>query len=154
MDVHQVLQQLTAAALSPARKRETVSRLARLRREIARIQKKNAALYQDYKEGLLTKEEYLFGKDAYQEEVTQLEQEIGKMENRENEINETEALERKWLGLLDQYRNRETVTEAMVRDFVEAISVQEDGSLSITFKYRNEFEEVLRRCDALRKKVA
>ncbi len=154
LDAHQVLQQLTAAALSPARKRETVSRLARLRREIARIQKKNAAHYQDYKEGLLTKEEYLFGKDAYQEEVNQLEQEIGKMENRQNEISETEALERKWLGLLDRHQNREIVTEEMVRDFVVAISVQEDGSLSITFKYRNEFEEVLRRCDVLRKEVA
>lgn len=76
------------------------------------------------------------------------------MENRQNEINETEALERKWLDLLDRHQNREAITEEMVRDFVEAITVQEDGSLSITFKYRNEFEEVLRRCDALRKEVA
>ena len=62
--------------------------------------------------------------------------------------------ERKWMKLIDRYYHAKNLTKDMVKAFVKEIKLCDDNSISIEFRYMNEFEELLKECERIRKEVA
>lgn len=58
------------------------------------------------------------------------------------------------MKLIDQYYHAKNLTKDMVKAFVKEIQLYDDNSISVEFRYRNEFEELLRECEKIRKEVA
>ena len=93
------------------------------------------SLYKDYKEGILTKEEYLEYKKDYAKEVNLISGQIAFMEEAANVKNDENH---EWVDMLVKYKNikaldRETIAEAL--DKIVVTGRESDINIDIKFKF-------------------
>ena len=121
-------------------KASAAARLKALRSQIA-------ALYLDWKDGLLTAEEYRMLKEAVQAQIAGLARDEPESEDRL-------TCSRKWAGIVEAYSDAAGLSEGLLHACVERIRVHADGSLDITFNYAQEFTELLETAERLKQEVA
>ena len=154
LDTQRVLHQLTAMEKEKAKQAIPFGRLQKLQAEITRKRKMIASLYVDFKDGILSQDEYLYAKETYQSELEKIEQEERELKSVHEKADSINVGERKWMKLIDQYYNAESLTKDMVKAFVKEVKLYDDNSISIEFRYRNEFEELMQECERIRREVA
>lgn len=154
MDTQKVLQQLITLERKKRERNNPSGRIEEIRREIEKRKKLSTAIYTDYKEGLLTQDEYLYAKKKYQDELESLEQELSALQGIDVKAASASFGEKHWQSLIDRYYGASALTGDMVRAMVREITIHADNSISVKFLYMNEFEELIRECERLRKEVA
>lgn len=154
LDTQRALQSLiaiekeTAVQISPPR------RMQELQAEIDTKKNSTATLYTDFKEGLLTQDEYLYAKEQYSADIDTLERELAELKSVHAKAQEVSTGERKWDRLITKYYHAKSLSKTMVKAFVKEIKLYADSSILIEFRYMVEFEELLRECERIRKEVA
>ena len=108
----------------------------------------------DYKEGVLSKEEYLYAKKTYQDETERLKQELSEMNRVRDNTKKIADGKQKWAKLVKKYYNARTVSAEMVRAMIKGITLHGDNSISIEFLYMDELEQIMETCAKLRNGVA
>ena len=111
------------------------SELHKIRQEIKRKQGYALALYEDYKSGLLTKEECVLAREKYQREIAELNGKAMMLESREDRASRVLEKAKSWAKMFEQHRNAEHITKELVDAFVDRIQVSADGSIRITFLF-------------------
>lgn len=154
MDAQKVLQRLIALEREKAKKEAPNTRVQDLQKEIEKRRNLSTALYTDYKDGLLTQDEYLYAKKKYQDELATLEHELSELQKIQTKTASTSFGERHWQRLIDQYYSATKLSGEMVSAMVKEIKLHADNSITVEFRYMNEFEELLCECERLRKEVA
>ena len=114
----------------------------------------SAALYTDYKEGLLGKEEYVYAKKKYQQSIDQLEQELRELQVIKENTIERSMGEKHWAKIIADFSKAQSVTRSMVEAMVEEIFLNSDNEVSIKFNYVNEFDEIMQECKRIEEVVA
>lgn len=119
-------------------------------RELAQrlAKKKNlfASLYTDFKDGLLTADEYKYSRAVYHEEIAEIESELERLQNPDPELRELSDEGARWIALARQYANAEDLTTGLVDALVAEIRVRMDGSLDIAFRFTDTFEALREKC--------
>ncbi len=154
LDTQRVLHQLTAMEKEKAKQAIPFGRLQKLQAEIAGKRNMIVSLYVDFKDGILSHDEYLYAKKTYQSELEKIEQEERELKSVHEKADSISEGERKWMKLIDQYYNAESLTKDMVKAFVKEVKLYDDNSISIEFRYMNEFEELMKECERIRREVA
>lgn len=96
--------------------------------------------YQNYMDELITKEEYLSYTREYDADIVRLQE---RLERVNKEMAEQEALEvqyDKWVEEFKNYINIDELTREVVLELIDKIEVNEDGSISIFYKFSNPYE--------------
>lgn len=154
LDIQKLLQNLDTLQKEKVHRDKIADRLQQLQNDMEKKQRISASLYTDYKNGLLAQEEYIYAKETYQTEIRKLEQEADEIRKiRKKEAAADKGKER-WEKLVKAYIHTEGITKDMVEAFIEEIRLFSDNSISIEFKYKDEFEEMLRKCQRDGKEVA
>lgn len=154
LNTQKILQRLIAMEKEKSKKAAPATRIREVQSEIDRHRNLCTSLYMDLKEGILSQDEYFYAKQKYTEELDRLEKELAELKSIRIKSEKTSAGEKKWAQLIKQYYHAKNLTSAMVQAMVEEIKLYADNSISISFKYMNEFEELMRECERLRKEVA
>ena len=154
LDTQRVLHQLIALEKEKVKRDIPSSQLQKLQAEIAKKRNMTASLYTDYRDGVLSQDEYLYAKETYQAELEQMEREERELRSMREKAASVSEGERKWVKLIDRYYHAKNLTKDMVKAFVKEIKLCDDNSISIEFRYMNEFEELLKECERIRKEVA
>lgn len=156
MDAHQVLETLlrtkaqSQAPQSPAVKND----LDELQKEYKRKRGLFTSLYTDYREGILTKEEFAFAKSKYQSELTVLEQRIAEADGAPKHVEPLVPAAQQWMPRIKRYRSADRVTSELVETFIEEIRVASDDAISIRFSFENQYAALLDACARLQTEVA
>lgn len=154
LDTQKTLLGLIALEKEKAKHSVPANRVKELQDKLDQKKKLFSRLYIDFKDGILTQQEYLLARDVYQKEIAAYESELQELQAIKTKTWVTETGARKWNRLISRYYKAETVTEEMVEAMVDEIRVNTDGSLDIRFKYMPEFEEMFKECERIRKEVA
>lgn len=154
LDTKKTLSQLIAIEKAKAKHSTPISRVQELTEQLNAKKKTFSSLYFDYKEGILTQREFLDARETYQTAITALENQIQELESTHNRVKKTETGARKWDALIKKYYKMQSITAEIINAFVEEIRFYADGSIDIDFKYMNEFEEMFKECERIRKEVA
>lgn len=154
LDTQRVLHQLIALEKEKAKRDIPPSQLQKLQAEIAKKRNMTASLYVDYRDGILSQDEYLYAKETYQAELEQMEREERELRSMREKAETISEGERKWVKLIDQYYHVKNLTKEMVKAFVKEIKLYDDNSIFIEFRYMDEFEKLLQECERIRKEVA
>ena len=128
--------------------------LQQLQQQIKHKQGYAATLYTDYKEGLLTRDEYLFAKNQYQTEVDELKTRHTQLRERYAAASQAAARTSEWAELFEQYRCAQTVSKELVTAFIHQIRVSAGGSIEILFRFEDELARLQEQCQRLGKGVA
>lgn len=99
------------------------------------------SLYEDVKDGLITKEEYLDYKLGYQQKTVELKNRIvdleDKIQNRKSALDNSE-----WMDRFYQYADIEELSRLVVAQLIKAIYVYENKRIRIVFNYQDQLAEI------------
>lgn len=129
-------------------------RKQQIREELDRKRNLGAALYTDFKDGILSPEEYVYAKEKYRTDIDALEQELYEFQHTEDCTTNVVNGEKRWSELIDRYYKAEVVTAEMVTAMIKEIRLHSDSTITIEFLHVDDFEALLAKCEAVREEVA
>ncbi len=135
----------------PLQEQEVQKRCGQLekrRTELVRYQKLKISVYEDYKESLLTKEEYFGMKEDYEVSCRQLEEAIETLEGEISLLIKGNGLHSPWIEQLKKMGNISELDRGLLAMTVEEIVVMDSEHIEVHFRYRDEFELALQVLEA------
>lgn len=125
--------------LKPKKKKEVkaVVKVIDYDLEIEVCNQKNLCLYQKYKNGELTKEDFIEKRSVNDKKIESYK--IMK-EKKENESKTEKHIKEEILPKVERYKNIKKLTRSLVEEFVEAILVYDENKLEIKLKCKDIFD--------------
>ena len=152
IDMEHTLQSLLAAKTGSVEQGRTRSKRRLLQQKLENKKSILSGLYVDYKEGLLSRQDYLFTRERIDSAIHEIETELA-----EQESSKTRGLltgEMKWKHMVQKYQNAAELSQEMVEALVETIKLHKDGSLEIKLNYMDEFAALIDACEQIQKESA
>ena len=108
-----------------------------------RIEQYKLTLYHDYRDGVLTKDEYFTIKEQYDEQIAALDRTISILQ--EELLKYDKGVDGKNAFLMNflKHRSIEALTRELVSELVNYIYIHEDKSVTIDFKYQDEYQRAV-----------
>lgn len=116
--------------------------------ELVRNQKLKISVYEDYKEGLLTKKDYLEMKSDYEGICKQIESAIDLLEEEIDTLMENRKSHNGWIENFKAIGNVTELNRGILVIAIEQIIIFDANAIRIRFKYQNEFENALKMLEA------
>ena len=113
-----------------------------------RLVQKMAALYQDWKEGILDQDEYLYMKKRYEEELTGCEGEREELMGRKQEYIMAYTSENPALKAVSEIPYDFVLSTELVDRLIEKIEIYEGNRVRVSFKFQDEMQRLLRAKEA------
>lgn len=110
--------------------------------EVQRKQKYSVDVYKDYKDGILTKDEYLELKASFREEISGLESELDALREEADRIARDNDDKVQWAGRFIRYRGFGELSRELLIRLVDEIKVYDKDRIEVVFKFRSEYEEL------------
>lgn len=115
-------------------KKTNKSAIPKTKLELEKIYRLKKGVYEDYKEGLLSKDEYLNYKSDYEKQELLLNQKVEALANEEIS-KEDEILENPKVKKIRETGQIETLDRNIVIEFIDRIDIFENGEIEIIYKF-------------------
>lgn len=112
-------------------------------KEHDKISRYKIDLYPDWKGGLISKEEYLALKEKFDRQLGQLEVSIAHIKQEIEQYKDSPSTENQFIEHFLKYQNIDTLTREMVVELIEMIYVHEGGTITVEFKYQDEYQRLM-----------
>jgi len=113
------------------------------RDELQRYVYLKTGIYEDMKQGILTKDEYLTAKERYTRKISELETEWNNKQAELDKFKQCMSGENRWLKAFLNFREAKELTRDMAINLLEKVEVYEDKRIHIRFRFRNEYEYLM-----------
>lgn len=117
--------------------------LTQKEREKTSLEKMKLALYPDWKNGDLTREEYQQLRADFDRRIAGLEEALVRLRHEAERVGEGVDGSNAFLSVFVKYRNLEKLSREIVVELIDAIYVHQDGSLTIQFRFEDAFEQAV-----------
>lgn len=115
----------------------------RLENELQRIGKLKKEVYEDYKEELITKAEYISYRKEYIQKEEFLEKQLADMLAKQEADPDTDILKKPWIKHLLELRNIERLDRDIMVEMVSEIRVYENHKIVVIYNFSNELDSLL-----------
>ena len=108
-----------------------------LEKEIGRRGRYKNLKYQNYLEGVISKEEYVSYTKEYEADIERLTEQLKLWEGQQEEERKRAPEYDEWVGNFIDYIHVDRLTREMVLELINRIEVNEDGSITIFYQFQN-----------------
>lgn len=154
VDMESTLKRLLAVKTGKVEQGRSASKRRLLQQKLENKKSILSGLYVDYKEGLLSRQDYLFTRESVDADIRMIEAELAEQESASSQTRDLLTGEMKWQYMVQHYQNATELSPEMVEAFVETIKLHQDGSLDIKLNYMDEFAALMDACEHIRKESA
>ena len=119
-----------------------------VKEELGRTIYLKTSIYEDLKQGILTKEEFLTAKEKYALRITKLEEEFHKKETELADFEQCINGSNKWMQTFLHFQGAEELTSEMAVELLEKVEVFGDKRIHIRFRFRSEYEYLMKQLEA------
>lgn len=154
IDMENTLRRLLAMKKAKLKQNNTQQEIKSLRQKLAHKQSILSGMYVDFKEGLLSQEDYGHHREIITADIKALELKLSEVESAKSETEEQLTGEMKWKFMIQRFYDATEMTAEMADAFIETMKLHKDGSLEIKLSYMDEFMALTTTCERLRKEVA
>ena len=123
--------------------KEKMDELKLIQEKLDRTVYLKTCIYEDLKQGILTKQEFLLAKEKYTLDIKELEENLKKQEREIDTFSQCVSAENKWLKAFVAFRNAKELTRSMALALLERVEVYEDKRIHIIYRFRNEYEYLI-----------
>lgn len=116
--------------------KENVYAIRSLKEDLRKTEIYKATAFENFAEGLLDKREYVRLKEKYDEQERELRQELHKLTDRAENVNEESKFEQ-WICDFVNNFQVEDLTREMVLNLITSIYIYEDKRIEINYRFRN-----------------
>lgn len=117
--------------------------IAKVQSSIRKIKSRERGLYEDYKDGIITSEEYLQYQQSYRQQTAELEKSAEEMLERQKCYQKDFLPDKDWVAAVKKFMGKRKLTKEMADAFVERIVLDKEGNVEITLKYNDFLKELL-----------
>lgn len=154
VDMDATLKQLLKAKKAVLSDNSHAKEVRSLKAELAKKKTLFSGLYQDFREGILTQDDYASTREILVRDIERLEKQLSELSAAKKENTMQTQAEKKLASLVKKYSNATEVTQELADAMIESMQLHKDNSVSITFRYMDEFKAITESIEALRKEVA
>ena len=119
-------------------------RIAKLREEAEGCSRRRKNLYEDFKDSILTKEEYAMLREQYQGQAEGIGASIAFLEKERDSILAGRTAGREWVESLKKYKGVERLDRGLAASIIDRIEVVDADALEVTYRFGKEAEEMER----------
>ena len=141
IDIEKIVKQVNEYGLQNTKTEKIDKIILSKQNEILKMSNYKIALYEDWKNGDITREEYLEYKQRYENDICILKQNIEKLEKEKKENNNEDN--NLWIENFKEQKEIKELSRDIVIELIEAIYVHENGNLTVKFKFEDEFKTML-----------
>lgn len=143
VSMDEVLQELRRNNVKAKKSSRLETMLDMKKQEHAKVSQFKIDLYPDWKSGIISKSEYLALKEKFERQLEQIERSIAGIKEEIKQYKETTDVENQFIKHFMKYRNITELTREMIVELVEMIYVHEGGTITIEFKFQDEYQRLL-----------
>lgn len=137
LDYEKVIEKLAENERENQTKEKLNNAISSLNLKLNGIQKKRLRLYEDFRDGILTEEEYLYVKTNFDIEFQNMNTQLEELVKKRTQYGEILSLQNPWLQLMKSVPTASKLTQAMVDEVIERVEVHLGGKLEIYMKYQD-----------------
>lgn len=123
--------------------RKAEERLLKIEEEISRYRKLKITLYEDMKEGIVTKEDYVDISVQYEQRIKDAEQAAEQIHKEIDTLMGNSTDEQRWMKDFIQYKNLTQLTRIAAVELIEKIHVFENKKIVVEFLHAQDFEKLM-----------
>lgn len=115
---------------------------SKIEKELSAQAKRKAMLYQDWKEGILDQDEYLYMKERYEKDMLYKEEQKRALLKEQQEYMRTCTAENPAIHTALQYPADVPLTKEMMDSFIDRVEIYDSNRICVTFLFQDEIEEM------------
>ena len=123
-------------------KRIADTELGKIKAELERVKRLKKSIYEDYREELISKEEFLSYREDYLKKEELYSKQIEALEEKKKDNVTEDVFETPWLKRLLELKDIETLDRDIVVEMISEIKVYENRKIKITYNFGNELEHL------------
>lgn len=140
-DVEKMIKEINENVFQNIKNRRLEDIIISKQNEISKMSNYKRTLYEDWKNGYITKEEFVEYKNIYENDMIRLKNNIEKLEKEKDEYKNKNILNNVWIEKFKEKKQINELSRDIVTELIECIYIHENGNITIKFKFENEFKK-------------
>ena len=133
---------INSAPLKKSKSKRLEDTIAAKEKELAKIMRYKQALYQDWKDGEITRNDYRHMSEDYEQQIEALTRIMQTLTAEQEQLENGVDAESPFLAAFLKYQNIDKLTREILAELIDYIKVYEGGNISVKFKYADEFRRM------------
>ena len=133
---------INSAPLKKSKSKRLEDTIAAKEKELAKIMRYKQTLYQDWKDGEITRNDYRHMSEDYEQQIEALTRIMQTLTAEQEQLENGVDAESPCLTAFLKYRNIDKLTREILGELIDHIKVYEGGNISVKFKYADEFRRI------------
>ena len=126
----------------PKRKRSSDQEVIKVQAELERVKKLKKAIYEDYKDELISREDFLSYREDYQQKEFLYSKQVEALKSKKKEKKKEDFLNTPWLKRLLELKDVEELDRDIVVEMIDQIIIYEGHKIKICYNFGNELEHI------------
>ena len=143
MSMEKVLNKIKNSSENKRLEEEYKNNIFKLSNDIDKLKKLKKSSYEDWKLKKISKEEYLDYSKDYDERIKIFSNDIKALENVYTENIKNTKKDDYWIEHFRRNQKVKSLCKDVINELIDLITVNEDGNVTIIFKYQDEYEKAL-----------
>ena len=137
-----LVSRINSAPLKKSKSKRLEDTIAAKEKELAKIMRYKQALYQDWKDGEITRNDYRHMSEDYERQAEALNNVLRTLTDEQEQLENGVDAESPFLAAFLKYQNIDKLTREILAELIDYIKVYEGGNISVKFKYADEFRRM------------
>lgn len=138
----ELVSRINAAPLKKSKSNRLEDMIAVKEKELSKIMRYKQALYQDWKDGEITHNDYRHMSEDYEQQAESINTVLRTLREERDQLENGMAAESPFLTAFLKYQNIDKLTRDILIELIDHIKVYEGGNISVKFKYADEFRRM------------
>ena len=138
----EMIARINTAPLKKSQSHRLNDQIAAKEKELTKITRYKQSLYQDWKDGEITQQEYRDMKADYERQAAELSDLLARLMAERKELASGVDQQHPALVAFSKYQNIEKLTREILIELIDHIKIYENGNISVKFKFADEFRRI------------
>lgn len=143
IDTEKIIKQINDSCYPNTKNENIENMIISKQKDISKISNFKRTLYEDWKNGDITRDEYLEYKTKYENDIENLKRNIERLENEKKKYENQKISSNEWIQKFKEQKGITKLSRDIVMELIECIYVHENGNITIKFKFEDEFKRCL-----------
>jgi len=121
--------------------------------EIEKCKRLKISLYEDLREEIIDKEEYLYLKEEYQRRINEAESASMHLRDEINQIYNGSGDRKQWVTVFKNHLNVQKINRKISTQLIDRIFIYDEGRIGIRFKFQDKYDTCIRFIDSAYKSM-
>lgn len=143
LDLQRIMGKIKSIPFQELDIKELEKRIEGKEEEIRRCKELRNMLYEDMKDGIVSKEDYMELHEAYTEKRTLAEDAVRKMKQEIKDILDSNTGKYQWLDYFAEHRNIGSLTRVVAVELIDRVRVKDKKEIEVVFSFSDCYQEIL-----------